>query len=63
MNKIGTVGAVAIDINGNLAATTSTGGMTNKMPGRVGDSPIPGSGSWDKIMSVQYLPPVMESIL
>ena len=46
MNKIGTVGAVAIDINGNLAAATSTGGMTNKMPGRVGDSPIPGSGSW-----------------
>ena len=46
INKIGTVGAVAIDRNGDLAAATSTGGMTNKMPGRVGDSPIPGSGSW-----------------
>ena len=45
-DKIGTVGAVAIDKNGNIAAATSTGGMTNKMPGRVGDSPIIGSGTW-----------------
>ena len=45
-NKIGTVGAVALDRNGNIAAATSTGGMTNKMPGRVGDSPIIGSGTW-----------------
>ncbi|EGG23097.1 putative asparaginase 2 [Cavenderia fasciculata] len=42
--KFGTVGAVALDINGNLAAATSTGGMTNKLVGRVGDSPIVGSG-------------------
>ncbi|MBN1240363.1 MAG: isoaspartyl peptidase/L-asparaginase, partial [Gammaproteobacteria bacterium] len=40
----GTVGAVAIDRHGNLAAATSTGGLTNKWPGRVGDSPIIGAG-------------------
>ena len=42
----GTVGAVAIDASGNLAAGTSTGGMTNKMHGRVGDSPIIGAGTY-----------------
>lgn len=45
-NKFGTVGAVAVDINNNLAAGTSTGGMTNKDYGRVGDSPIIGSGTF-----------------
>jgi beta-aspartyl-peptidase (threonine type) len=45
-DKIGTVGAVALDKEGNIAAATSTGGMTNKMPGRVGDTPIIGSGTW-----------------
>jgi L-asparaginase / beta-aspartyl-peptidase len=45
-NKFGTVGAVALDASGNLAAATSTGGMTNKMFGRVGDSPIIGSGNY-----------------
>ncbi len=44
--KFGTVGAVALDINGNLAAATSTGGMTNKRFGRIGDSPIIGSGTY-----------------
>lgn len=44
--KFGTVGAVALDIHGNLAAATSTGGMTNKKYGRVGDSPILGSGNY-----------------
>jgi len=44
--KFGTVGAVACDINGNLAAATSTGGMTNKQWGRVGDSPIIGAGTY-----------------
>jgi beta-aspartyl-peptidase (threonine type) len=44
--KFGTVGAVALDQHGNLAAATSTGGMTNKMPGRVGDSPIIGAGCY-----------------
>ncbi len=44
--KFGTVGAVALDKFGNLAAATSTGGMTNKMPGRVGDSPLIGSGTY-----------------
>ena len=45
-NKWGTVGAVALDKQGNLAAGTSTGGMTNKRYGRVGDSPIIGAGTW-----------------
>ena len=45
-NKFGTVGAVAIDRDGNLAAATSTGGMTNKQFGRVGDVPIIGSGTF-----------------
>ena len=44
--KHGTVGAVAIDKQGNLAAATSTGGMTNKMTGRVGDTPIIGAGTY-----------------
>lgn len=43
---IGTVGAVALDYNGNLAAATSTGGMTNKRYGRIGDSPIIGAGTY-----------------
>ncbi len=42
----GTVGAVALDSHGNLAAATSTGGMTNKRYGRVGDSPLIGAGTW-----------------
>lgn len=42
----GTVGAVACDAAGNLAAATSTGGMTAKMPGRVGDCPVFGAGTW-----------------
>lgn len=42
----GTVGAVALDVKGNLAAATSTGGMSNKMYGRVGDSPIVGAGTY-----------------
>lgn len=46
--KMGTVGAVALDSNGNLAAATSTGGMTNKKFGRVGDSPIIGAGTFAK---------------
>lgn len=42
--RFGTVGAVALDAQGHLAAATSTGGMTNKRPGRIGDSPIVGAG-------------------
>lgn len=42
----GTVGAVALDTRGNLAAATSTGGRVNKRFGRVGDTPIPGAGCW-----------------
>ena len=44
--KFGTVGAVALDQHGNLAAATSTGGITNKQVGRVGDSPIIGAGCY-----------------
>jgi beta-aspartyl-peptidase (threonine type) len=44
--KMGTVGAVACDAQGNLAAATSTGGMTNKRVGRVGDSPLIGAGCY-----------------
>ena len=42
----GTVGAVALDVRGCIAAVTSTGGRTNKLVGRVGDTPIMGSGFW-----------------
>lgn len=45
-NKFGTVGCVALDLNGNLAAGTSTGGMTNKRFGRIGDVPIIGAGTY-----------------
>ncbi|MFP2902573.1 isoaspartyl peptidase/L-asparaginase, partial [Corallococcus sp. 4LFB] len=45
-HKFGTVGAVALDQHGDLAAGTSTGGMTNKRFGRVGDSPIIGAGTY-----------------
>ena len=45
-DKMGTVGAVALDCHGNLAAATSTGGMTNKRYGRIGDSPIIGAGTY-----------------
>jgi beta-aspartyl-peptidase (threonine type) len=42
----GTVGAVAIDLHGRVAAATSTGGTNFKRPGRVGDTPVPGAGTW-----------------
>ena len=45
-DRHGTVGAVAMDRSGGLAAATSTGGMTGKLPGRVGDSPLIGAGTW-----------------
>jgi L-asparaginase / beta-aspartyl-peptidase len=44
--RMGTVGAVALDAEGHLAAATSTGGMTNKLPGRIGDSPLVGAGTF-----------------
>jgi beta-aspartyl-peptidase (threonine type) len=49
--KFGTVGAVALDTMGNLAAGTSTGGMTNKRWGRIGDSPIIGAGTYANNMT------------
>ena len=45
-DRHGTVGAVALDEQGNLAAATSTGGTTNKRPGRIGDSPVIGAGTY-----------------
>jgi len=44
--KTGTIGVVALDTSGHLAAATSTGGLQGKMPGRVGDTPIIGAGCW-----------------
>lgn len=52
-NKFGTVGCVALDKNGNLSAGTSTGGMTNKKYGRVGDAPLIGVGTYaNKIVGI-----------
>ncbi len=45
-HRFGTVGAVARDVHGNMSAGTSTGGMQGKLPGRVGDSPIIGAGTY-----------------
>ena len=45
-DRHGTVGAVGLDKDGNLAAATSTGGTTNKMPGRIGDTPVIGAGTY-----------------
>lgn len=45
-SQIGTVGCVAVDGSGNLAAATSTGGLVNKMVGRIGDTPIVGAGTY-----------------
>jgi beta-aspartyl-peptidase (threonine type) len=45
-DRHGTVGAVALDRKGNLAAATSTGGTTNKLPGRIGDTPVIGAGTY-----------------
>ncbi|CAK7323203.1 unnamed protein product [Dovyalis caffra] len=45
-SQIGTVGCVAVDENGNLASATSTGGLVNKMVGRIGDTPIIGAGTY-----------------
>jgi beta-aspartyl-peptidase (threonine type) len=44
--KFGTVGAVACDVEGNIAAATSTGGMTNKKYNRIGDTPVIGAGNY-----------------
>lgn len=44
--RLGTVGAVALDRDGRLAAATSTGGTSHKLPGRVGDTPVPGAGTY-----------------
>ncbi|SEA62102.1 beta-aspartyl-peptidase (threonine type) [Flavobacterium gillisiae] len=62
-HKFGTVGAVAIDKNGNIAAGTSTGGMTNKKYGRIGDSPIIGAGTYANNLTCGISATGMENIL
>ena len=52
ISRNGTVGAVAIDRDGHLASATSTGGRLGKLPGRVGDSPVAGAGTWADDRSV-----------
>ena len=53
--QTGTVGAVVLDNEGRLAAATSTGGMTGKPDGRIGDTPIIGAGTWaDQSVAVSY---------
>jgi len=49
----GTVGAVALDVYGNLAVGTSTGGMGAKLPGRIGDTPVPGAGYWCEEFTIE----------
>ncbi len=61
-SRFGTVGCVALDARGNLAAGTSTGGMTGKLPGRVGDTPIIGGGTMADNSSCASPPPVTASI-
>ncbi|KAF3279090.1 hypothetical protein TWF970_004199 [Orbilia oligospora] len=59
----GTVGCVALDSNGVIAAATSTGGLTNKVPGRIGDTPTPGAGFWAEEWEVWKHQPRAESLL
>jgi len=59
----GTVGAVALDEDGNLAVATSTGGVTNKLPGRIGDTPTPGAGFWSEYWRVDSAPPRYKATL
>lgn len=55
-DEVGTVGAVAIDSEGNVAAATSTGGITGKLPGRIGDTPILGAGTYaDNVIMIQKI--------
>ncbi|KAJ6127130.1 hypothetical protein N7523_002742 [Penicillium sp. IBT 18751x] len=51
----GTVGCVCLDQWGNLAVATSTGGLTNKLPGRIGDTPTPGAGFWAEVWDEMVL--------
>ncbi|KAK6507955.1 hypothetical protein TWF481_006375 [Arthrobotrys musiformis] len=54
----GTVGCVVLDSNGVIAAATSTGGLTNKVPGRIGDTPTPGAGFWAEEWETYERPPL-----
>lgn len=53
IGEVGTVGAVAIDSEGNVAAATSTGGITGKISGRIGDTPILGAGTYADNVNTQ----------
>jgi len=55
----GTVGAVALDVNGCISAVTSTGGKTNKLVGRIGDTPSMGSGFWAEEWKVKHRNPLI----
>ncbi|XP_050224584.1 isoaspartyl peptidase/L-asparaginase 1-like [Mercurialis annua] len=61
--QTGTVGCVAVDRNGNLASATSTGGLVNKMVGRIGDSPIIGAGTYANSLCAVSATGVGESII
>ena len=63
VNSGGTVGAVALDVQGRLAAGTSTGGLVMSMPGRVGDSAILGAGTWADEVAAVSCTGVGESIM
>ncbi|KAE8665874.1 Isoaspartyl peptidase/L-asparaginase [Hibiscus syriacus] len=73
-SQIGTVGCVAVDREGNLASATSTGGLVNKMEGRIGDSPIIGAGTYANISArsslkeaaayvIEQVPPSMAGLV
>ncbi len=59
----GTVGAVALDARGQLAAATSTGGVQGKLPGRIGDSAVPGAGTWADAAGAASATGIGETIL
>jgi L-asparaginase / beta-aspartyl-peptidase len=58
----GTVGAVALDVNGYIAVGTSTGGKRGKLPGRIGDSPVPGAGFWSEQFFVKKCKSIWQKI-
>lgn len=58
----GTVGCVVLDSTGTLCVATSTGGITNKLPGRVGDTPTLGAGFWAEEWQTPALPPMLQTV-
>lgn len=62
-SRVGTVGCVAIDSAGNLATATSTGGLVNKMAGRIGDTPVIGAGTYANALCAVSATGVGEAII